>query len=411
MTTTADIVIAGAGIGGLTAALALHARGRRPLVLEAAEAIRPLGVGINIQPAAVAELTALGLGDALAATGIPTREHRYLDTTGATVMTEARGKDAGHAHPQFSIHRGELQMLLLTAVLDRLGPDAVHTGSRLVGFEPSADGAGVRVHAERTAVGSTARTQYAAKALIGADGLHSAVRARLHPDRMELLPAGVHMWRGLAELPEFLDGRTMILANDDRGARMIAYPCSARHARRGAVLLNWVCMVPTAVDGPPAGWDARAPLEDVLPHFADWDLGWLDVPGVLRRSPRILQYPMVDRDPLPHWGEGSVTLLGDAAHLMYPIGANGASQAILDAAALAAELGGDDGLRDVPAALLRYEATRRPATSAVILANRTMDSAERALSALPAGQDRAGTLRAVTGTYRATVEKSPGRPG
>jgi len=220
---------------------------------------------------------------------------------------------------------------------------------------------------------------------------------------MELSLAGVHMWRGLTELDGFLDGRTMILANDDRGARLVAYPCSAGHADRGKALLNWVCMVPTPAAGHPdaVGWDAPAALADVLPHFAHWNLGWLDVPAVLTRSGGILQYPMVDRDPLPHWGEGAVTLLGDAAHLMYPIGANGASQAILDAAALAAELARGGGA--TAAALRRYEDARRPATTAIVLANRRMDRAERAMAAHP-GHDKGRTLETVTGDYREAVE-------
>lgn len=395
-TSTADIVIAGAGIGGLSTALALHARGIRSTVIEAADEIRPLGVGINIQPAAIAELSALGLGEALAETGIPTREHLYLDHRGATLMTEPRGLGAGHAHPQYSIHRGELQMLLVTAVRERLGADAIRTASRLTGFTHTATG--VRVDT----VGGT----YEAGALIGADGLRSAVRAQLHPEQTALSPAGVHMWRGLTELDGFLDGRTMILANDDHGARLVAYPCSARHAARGKALLNWVCLVPTPDSGREgdAGWDAPARLEDVQPHFADWDFGWLNVPqDVIGRSGQILQYPMVDRDPLTRWGEGAVTLLGDAAHLMYPIGANGASQAILDAATLAARLAEPAG---TATALRAYEAARIPATTAIIHANRGMDTAERAMAAAPE-QDKAQTLAAVTDHYRSVVE-TPG---
>lgn len=393
---TADIVIAGAGIGGLTTALALHARGISAIVLEAARQIRPLGVGINIQPAAIAELTALGLGGALAATGIPTREHRYLDHTGATLWTEPRGIAAGHRYPQYSLHRGELQMMLLAAVRDRLGPGAVRCATRLTGFQQARGG--VRVHASDRTSGTAITVQ--AAALIGADGIDSAVRSQLHPDQGALSAAGVHMWRGLTELDGFLDGRTMILANDERGNRLVAYPCSARHAEQGKVLLNWVCLVPGSAPDAAAGWDSPGRLEAVLPHYSAWDFGWLNVPDVLARSGQILQYPMVDRDPLASWGTGRVTLLGDAAHLMYPIGANGASQAILDAATLAAELAGGD---DVAAALQRYEAARRPATTAIIHANRDMDHAERAMSARR-DLDKAATLATVTSTYRNIVE-------
>jgi 5-methylphenazine-1-carboxylate 1-monooxygenase len=401
---SAGIVIAGAGIGGLAAALALHARGLHVTLLEEAPELRPLGVGINIQPVAVAELIGLGLGEALAATGIATREHRYLDHRGTTLWGEPRGVAAGHPAPQYSIHRGELQMLLFDAVRDRLGADAVHTGTRVQGFDQSGDRVGVHVRSGSGAGGNggsgAGEATIEADALIGADGLHSAVRAQLHPDEPPLRTTAVRMWRGLTELPEFIDGRTMIIASDDRANRIVAYPCSRRHADRGAVLFNWVCL---AAD---PRWRSEAPigpgrLEDLLPHFAHWDFGWLDIHSTLSASPEILHYPMVDRDPLPSWGEHRVTLLGDAAHPMYPIGANGASQAILDGVALAAELA-DGG--EVATALSRYESTRRPATTAIVHANRAMDRSERALAGR---QDDgvSGQLQAITRDYRAAVER------
>ncbi|MET8844012.1 flavin-dependent oxidoreductase [Streptomyces rubiginosohelvolus] len=389
------IVIAGAGIGGLTAALALQARGLPATVLESAPEIRPLGVGINIQPGAVAELIGLGLGDALAATGIPTREHRYLNHHGATLWTEPRGAAAGHPAPQYSIHRGELQMLLLEAVRERLGADAIRTGTEVRGFHQYADRVVVHTGAPS---GGTAEAE--ADVLIGADGLHSAVRARLHPDEPPLRTTAVRMWRGLSELPEFIDGRTMIIAADDRANRIVAYPCSRRHAERGTVLLNWVCLA--AVEGgDPGSGVGPGRLEDLLPHFADWEFDWLDIRAALAASPTILHYPMVDRDPLPSWGDSRVTILGDAAHPMYPIGANGASQAVLDGVAVAAELaeGGDPA-----AALHRYEAARRPATTAIVEANRTMDRSERALAERLDG-DVSGELRTITRDYRAAVER------
>lgn len=399
---TADIVIAGAGIGGLTAALALHARGINTIVLEAVREIRPLGVGINIQPAAIGELITLGLGDALAASGIATRQHVYLDHKGTTLWAEPRGIAAGHEYPQYSLHRGELQMMLLAAVRDRLGPDAVHPGIRVAGFD-HVDG-GVRVHVQDRAADASAVVE--AAALIGADGANSVIRSQLHPHQAALSYSGVQMWRGLTELDDFLDGRSMVLANDDYGARLVAYPCSAKYAQRGKVLLNWVCLVPTSDSGTSdePNWDLPGRLEDVVAHFSTWDFGWLNMPDVLARSDQILQRPMVDRDPLAGWGVERVTLLGDAAHLMYPIGANGASQAILDAAALAAELARDE---DVTAALHRYEAVRRPATTAIVHANRNMDNAERALASRSDqnDQDKAATLAAVTRTYRDVVEK------
>ncbi|MFI0421297.1 FAD-dependent monooxygenase [Spongiactinospora sp. 9N601] len=392
---TADIVIAGAGIGGLSAALALHAHGIRALLLEAVDDIRPLGVGINIQPAAIAELTALGLGDALAETGIPTREHLYLDNHGTTLWAEPRGIAAGHSSPQYSLHRGELQVMLLNAVRERLGDDAVRTGVQVCGFEET--GGGVRVHAHSRSTGAAA---FQGAALIGADGARSAVLAQLHPGAGKISPGGVRMWRGVTEMDEFLDGRTMILVNDRKTTRIIAYPMSARHFRRGKALVNWVCIVSMRTDADDVQSRAGS-VEEVLPYYANWDLGWLDITDLLSRSERILTYPMVDRDPLPVWGRGRVTLLGDAAHLMYPIGANGGSQAILDATTLATELAAGG---DIPAALQRYEAVRRPATTAIVLANRNMDGAERAVAQGDRG-DQGSALAEITSSYRAVVEQ------
>lgn len=404
-----DIVIAGAGIGGLAAALALHARGLRVTVLEAATDIRPLGVGINIQPAAISELTALGLGGALAATGIATREHRYLDHRGETLWSEPRGVAAGHRVPQYSVHRGELQLMLLDAVRHRLGADAVRTGVRVRGFEQTGDRVRVRTEAPEDLAGETAGRggTIETAALIGADGLHSVVRARLHPGEPPLRTTAVRMWRGLTELPAFLDGRTMIIASDDQANRMVAYPCSRRHADRGTVLLNWVCLAadPAWRDEAPAG---PGRLDDLLPHFAHWDFGWLDIRAALAAAPGILHYPMVDRDPLASWGEGRVTLLGDAAHPMYPIGANGATQAVLDGITLAAELAdGTGGPAHVPEALRRYERARLPATTAIVQANRTMDRSERAL-ADRLDSDVSAELKAITSDYRGAVEGAVG---
>lgn len=396
----AEIVIVGAGIGGMTAALALHAHGcKRVMLLEAAQEIRPLGVGINIQSAAVGELTALGIGDAMEATAIATRELRYVEHTGATLWADPRGLFAGERHPQYSIHRGELQMLLLRAVCDRLGPDALRTGMRLQQIEQNETSARAVVLNRRT--GTT--EQLRAAVIIGADGINSAVRAQLHPRQCDLSFANVHMWRGVTEVASFLDGHTMIVANDEQSNRLIAYPICARTAARGRALVNWVCMVPNAhpsVTGQ-ADWDCPGSLAEVLPHFSDWDLGWADVRELIERSAEILRYPMVDRDPLPAWRVGRVTLLGDAAHLMYPVGANGASQAILDASRLAAELATSG---DVITALDRYETVRREATTAVIHANRNRDHAERAI-VTQKGARKSAAFAEITQTYRKIVER------
>ncbi|MGK5636736.1 flavin-dependent oxidoreductase [Streptomyces sp. URMC 126] len=381
-----SVLVAGAGIGGLTTALSLHAAGIDVTLVESAREIRPLGVGVNLLPHAVRELVELGLGAELAAIGVPTAENVYCDRDGAVLYSEPRGLAQGYRWPQYSVHRGELQLLLLAAVRDRLGPDAVRTATRLDGFDDT--GSGVRARLLDRATGKH-RTVEAA-ALVGADGLHSAVRGLLHPDGGPLLWSGVRMWRGVTKATPFLTGRSAVLVLDG-DTEFIAYPI-------GRDRVNWVCQVREAPPGPldeEAGWNRPGRLADLLPHYAHWSLGFLDVPALLRGADRILEYPMVDRDPLPSWGRGRVTLLGDAAHPMYPVGANGASQAVVDARVLALRLAGAD---DVPAALARYADERREATAAVVHANRVMNRAAREV---PDGAGRSGEHFArVTDTYR-----------
>ncbi|WP_176611309.1 flavin-dependent oxidoreductase [Actinomadura sp. WMMB 499] len=360
------VLIVGAGIGGLTTALSLHEAGAEPLVVDAARELRPLGVGINLLPHAVRELTELGLGDELAEIGIPTAEMVHFDRYGGRIWGEPRGRDLGYNWPQYSIHRGELQMALLAAVRERLGDGAVRTGTVFEDFEQ--DGSGVRARLRDRASGEV-RT-HEADVLVGADGLHSAVRARLYPDERAPLWNGIRMWRGVAEGEPFLSGRTLAVAGSNAAAKMVVYPISRRAERRGKALLNWVAEVKLADDvlDRNADWNRQGRLEDVLPHFADWKFDWLDVPAMLRASAEILEYPMVDREPLERWTFGRVTLLGDAAHPMYPIGSNGGSQAVLDARVLAHELaaaGPSEGLA-------AYERERRESVNSIVLACRDM---------------------------------------
>ncbi|WP_171172179.1 flavin-dependent oxidoreductase [Streptomyces sp. I05A-00742] len=355
------VLVAGAGIGGLTAALSLHAAGIDAAVVESVREIRPLGVGINLQPHAVRELTELGLGDELAAIGVPPAELVYCDPSGAVLHSEPLGLDRGYRWPQYSVHRGELQLMLLTAVRERLGADAVRTATRLTGFTEDGDTLRVRVLDRRTG----GQEVLEAEVLVGADGLHSVTRGLLRTDDDPLLWSGVRMWRGVSPGKPFLTGRSMAIVRDG-DAELVAYPI-------GRDRINWVCLVRVAPPGPlgeDAGWNRPGLLSDVLPHYAGWSLDRLDVPGLLAGADRILEYPMADREPLRSWGRGRVTLLGDAAHPMYPVGANGASQAILDARFLARELARS---ADVPTALVRYADERREATAAVVHANRAMN--------------------------------------
>lgn len=402
MTVTIDtgILIVGAGIGGLTTALALEAHGIHDLlVIEAAKQIRPLGVGINIQPAAVAELYALGLKRSMERSGIKTERMEHWDEKGTLLFSEPRGQATGSPYPQISMHRGALELFLLRAVKGRLGQRAVRTGIRLQSFVEDSDGSVSAVAIDQS-TGNEIRLR--AKGLIGADGIHSAIRAQLSGDGNKVVPTSITMWRGVTERERFLDGRTMIIANDVYSTRVIAYPISSEHARRGTDLVNWVCMVSAdtraRLDHP--DWSEQGAVEDILPFFSHWHLDWLNIEEMISRSRVILKYPMVDRDPLARWGSDRVTLLGDAAHLMYPVGATGASQAILDASTLAFEI---SSRKDIPSAFEHYENARRPATSKIVLENRIRDRGERGISGSKDGE-RTAVIDGIVTRYKHNVE-------
>ena len=358
------IVIAGAGIGGLTAAMCLKRAGFDVAVYEAVSELRPLGVGINIQAGAVRILSGLGLEPALAATGIETRELRYANRHGQTIWADPRGRHAGLPWPQFSIHRGELQMILHRSAVAMLGAENIKFGRRIAGFEQKASKVTPRfVDRDGTEV---ERTE--ADILIGADGIHSAVRAQFYPDEGPPKWQGILMWRGITVGKPFLGGATMVQAGH-HNQKFVCYPVSHRHAERGEAVINWICDLHMG-DGamlPRGDWNRLGKLADFLPKFQDWNFGWLDVPGVIKAAHAIFEFPMVDRDPLPRWSHGRVTLLGDAAHPMYPIGSNGASQAIIDGEAITQELiaGGDP-----EAALQRYEQRRLPPMARIVESNR-----------------------------------------
>jgi 2-polyprenyl-6-methoxyphenol hydroxylase-like FAD-dependent oxidoreductase len=366
------VLVIGGGIGGLSLALMLHARGIGVRVVEAATEVKPLGVGINVQPSAVAELAMLGLLERLDATGVRTAEVGYYNKFGQHIWTEPRGMDAGYAVPQFSIHRGRLQMLLFDAVRERLGADAIEAGAEAVSVEPEAG----RVTLRSRADGSTRTEQ--ADAIVAADGIHSAVRRQFYPD--EGLPrySGRILWRATSYDRPWLSGRTMVMVGH-ADQKLVAYPITLPDAD-GRALLNWIAELRVPGDTPPKDdWNREVPMSVFAPAFADWTFPWLDVPKLFEGADRVFEFPMVDRDPLPRWSFGRVTLLGDAAHPMYPIGSNGASQAILDARVLADELEQAAGVGDsasaiaqgaIERALQAYEADRLPRTARIVMANR-----------------------------------------
>lgn len=352
------ILIIGAGIGGLATALSLEAAGFRDIrIVERANEIRGLGVGINLLPHAMRELSELGLGDRIARIGVAPQALTYVNHLGQPIWSEPRGLAAGYGWPQLSVHRGRLQRELLAAVEERLG-DVVRLGRRLTRVRTD----------ERTAtvtLESDAETEAVeADVVIAADGIHSVARRVRHPEDPGPQPSGVTLWRGTARVRPLLDGATMIMAGD-ADQRFVAYPIEEPDAD-GLVLLNVIAeargVAPSGVD-----WNRAVPIEPVAERFADWRFDWLDVPGTIRRCDELLEYPMVDLDPVSPWSFGRTTLLGDAAHAMYPQGSNGASQAILDARVLAMHLAAET---DPVIALQKYEADRRPAMTALLERNR-----------------------------------------
>jgi 5-methylphenazine-1-carboxylate 1-monooxygenase len=359
-----EIIIVGAGIAGLTAALSLHQVGFRPIVYETVAHMAPLGVGINVLPHAMRELTELGLLDDLKAIGVEIDALVYLTRHGKPIWHEPRGAAAGYNWPQIAVHRGELQMLLVRKTLERLGPDAIRFGHALADLET--DATGVTAHfVDRTTRAS--RGARRAELLVAADGIHSAVRQKFYPH--EGLPKwnGVTLWRSTSRTSKVLGGRSMLWAGHAR-QKFVAYPIKYDPAT-GETLLNWICDLKRDTGDMPAreDWSRRGERSDFLPGFAGWTWPGIDVPALVGASGDIFEFPMVDRDPLPNWTFGRATLLGDAAHPMYPIGSNGATQGIIDARAFAFHLA---TAPDTDSALRRYENERRPATSRIVLMNR-----------------------------------------
>jgi 2-polyprenyl-6-methoxyphenol hydroxylase-like FAD-dependent oxidoreductase len=360
------VAIIGGGIGGMALALSLHAAGIADVdVYESAPAIRELGVGINLLPHAVREMAELGLLDALLAIGIPTAEFYYFTRQGQQIWHEPLGVAAGYRWPQISIHRGELLGVLLRAVVERLGPARVYPGHHLVRFGQEKDHAWAEFvdRATETPVGRAE-----ADLLVGCDGIHSVVRRVFYPDEGPPKWNGVTMWRGVTQGAPFLSGRAMINAGSSK-QRVVIYPISRPAEERERALINWVATMRTADGGPipPQDWTSTADRDQVLRAFAHFVFDFLDVPALIQGAETIYQYPMVDRDPLQTWNFGRVTLLGDAAHPMHPVGGNGASQAILDARVLARELAIQP---TIEAAIAAYDGDRRAATAAVVQLNR-----------------------------------------
>ena len=355
------IIIAGAGPGGLTLALLLHQRGIPVRVYESVREIKPLGVGINLLPHSVRVLHDLGLLDTLKASGVETSTLFFCNKFGQAIKSEPRGLQAGYKYPQISIHRGFFQMMLYRATAERLGADKILTDHALVGWEETAAGIDVRL---RRSDGREVKAE--GRCLIAADGIKSTARKLLVPDEGDPLYSGYLLWRFTTREKPFLDGRTMVMAGH-YSQKLVCYPITDPD-EQGKSLINWIAELKVPdwkqLD---QNWVNEVDQSAFCEPFMSWDFGWLDFPATIKRAEKFYQYPMTDRDPLPRWTHGKMTLLGDAAHPMYPIGSNGASQAILDAACLADELAAG---KEIPESLWAYEKIRRPATSKIVQANR-----------------------------------------
>ena len=357
------VLIAGGGIGGLTLALILHQRGIACRVSEATPAVKPLGVGINLLPHSVRELAGLGLLPQLDRIAIRTRTLTYANHLGQQIWSEPRGLHARYDVPQFSIHRGLLQDLLWETAMKRLGPEQVRADERLVDYRQDAKHVVARF---ASANGTTEEVE--GDILVGADGIHSWLRTALHPDDPGIRWTGIKMWRGAIYWPIFDGGDAMVIAGDTV-SKLILYPIAPGRTPDER-LTNWVITARVAdPDSPPPqreSWSRRGRYEEFDHLVQRLHLPFVNVTQMIRSTDEIFEYPMCDRDPLPFWTLGRVTLLGDAAHPMYPVGSNGASQAVLDACCLSHFLAS----RPAAEALAAYEAERLAATAAIVRSNR-----------------------------------------
>jgi 2-polyprenyl-6-methoxyphenol hydroxylase-like FAD-dependent oxidoreductase len=358
------VIIAGGGIGGLATALTLHQIGVPCIVFEAVREMRPLGVGINMQPNAVRELYDLGIAkDDLDAIGLPAREWALVGLNGNDIYSEPRGLLAGYNWPQYAVHRGRFHILLYDKLIERAGPDAVQLGSRVTGYRKTAGGVIALVeHADGS------KSEMSGRLLIGADGIHSAVRAQMHPAQPPIHWGGAVMWRGTTWGKPIRTGSSFVGLGTHR-QRMVFYPISQPDPATGLSVINWIAEVTmdSAEGWKQNGWFRQVSVSDFAHHFEGWVWDWLDVPALIRNADSVFENPMIDRDPVPAWVDGPVVLMGDAAHPMYPTGSNGGSQAIVDARVLGACMV-EHGVTEQ--ALAAYDAKLCAPISQVVLRNR-----------------------------------------
>jgi 5-methylphenazine-1-carboxylate 1-monooxygenase len=357
--------VIGGGIGGCVTAMALHAKGIDVTVYESVRELAPLGVGINILPHAMAVMRDLELLDTLVPLGVQTEELAFFNRHGQLIWREPRGLAAGYEVPQISVHRGQLHVALFDALTQRLPIGSIHLGHALVSFTTGDEHTLPTVTLENRITGEVVADQ--GDIVIACDGIHSVIRKTLVSGEDQPNWSGNVLWRAATRHPGFLSKRSMFMAGHLPN-KFVAYPISEPDAD-GMQTVNWIAELNRSAEGLSGReeWNKKIDKSIFAEHFASWNFDWLDIPALIEQTDDVYEFPMVDRDPLDQWTYGRVTLLGDAAHPMYPIGSNGASQAILDAAALATALVTHNAPTE---ALQAYESARLPATSRIVLSNR-----------------------------------------
>ena len=363
METQRNIAIVGGGIAGLALALGLHRHGIYARVYEAAPEIAEIGVGITLLPHGMREIATLGLADIILAAGIENRESAFFNRFGQKLFAEPRGKYAGYPQPEVGIHRGRLHGILLTAVRERLGPDAVVCDHQLIGLDQTESD--VTLNFRSTADGS-AHTPVTADVAIACDGVNSAVRRIFYPDESVAF-TGINTWRGVTRRKPIFDGRTYLRIGSIKTGKIVVYPIVDNIDGTGDQLINWIA----EIEGDSAlrnDWNQKGDRADFLPIYESFKFDWLDVGALIRDAETVLEYPMVDKDPVDRWTFGRVTFAGDAAHPMYPRGSNGSAQALIDVRILSELLAASEDPRTAFAA---YEAERRPTTAHIVRTNRT----------------------------------------
>ena len=358
-----NIAIVGGGIAGLSFALGLHQRGIDCDVFESVNDIKEIGVGITLLPHGMRELAALGVQDALEAVGIENLESVFYTQHGQYVYREARGRHAGYALPEIGIHRGKLHRILFDAAVSRLGANKVHTGMRCTGFSQNADGVQIDFANAHTGQPVSVNAQIA----VACDGVNSVIRKQMHPQDA-LCFAGINTWRGVTVHPPILTGKSYLRIGTVEVGKMVIYPIIDNVDGKGNQLINWVAELqkPNAAMN---DWNRPGDPAVCAEIFKDWTFDFLNVPELILKAEKVFEYPMVDKDALPYWTQGRVTLMGDAAHPMYPRGSNGSAQALIDARTLAEQLSLHSNPQD---SLKAYEALRLAPTAKVVETNRNV---------------------------------------